>query len=217
MDGQSSGEAQHDAMISEKPVHSRESTVRPLPHIPRQTHPSYHQAEQSANIDARPQTFTLPHLPSARESTSSLLDAVVGVPEPSHHISESSQHVAEQSHHLGGSSRVSPTKGISEPINDTPSSVHSERLASDSGSSHETGFTMEKLSASESSWDVLSDASSRINEEEAVRELEGRVQKRRSNLPYLESQLAALEAKIKAAEERLAKAQGQAGPTQQEA
>ncbi|OCF38026.1 hypothetical protein I316_00250 [Kwoniella heveanensis BCC8398] len=43
--------------------------------------------------------------------------------------------------------------------------------------------------------------------DEAVKELQEKVDKRRSQLPQLESQLAALEAQIKAAEERLARVQ----------
>lgn len=43
--------------------------------------------------------------------------------------------------------------------------------------------------------------------EEAVKDLEQKVEKRRSQLPRLESQLAELEAQIKAAEERIARAQ----------
>lgn len=43
--------------------------------------------------------------------------------------------------------------------------------------------------------------------EEAVKDLEQKVEKRRSQLPRLESQLAELEAQIKAAEERIARVQ----------
>ncbi|OCF77414.1 hypothetical protein I204_01402 [Kwoniella mangroviensis CBS 8886] len=73
-------------------------------------------------------------------------------------------------------------------------------------------------------WDILSDVTSRINgvghgngsgkpqvEEANVKELQEKVDKRRSQLPHLESQLAALEAQIKAAEERLNRAAGSGG------
>ncbi|RSH91353.1 hypothetical protein EHS25_009652 [Saitozyma podzolica] len=128
----------------------------------------------------RPLTpFALPNLPAARNSVSSLMDAVVG---PASH--SRSQHAT-----------VPPSvSNPSPPSRRTPSSL-----------SH----------GDSESWDVLSDASLRLNEggsdEAVVQELQQKVDKRRSQLPQLETQLAALEAKIKAAEERLAAAQAASG------
>ncbi|ORX38730.1 hypothetical protein BD324DRAFT_622125 [Kockovaella imperatae] len=84
------------------------------------------------------------------------------------------------------------------------------RSRNTSGSQDATSFG----TSTEKSWDVLSDASVRVNRDTsnggAVEELQKQVDKRKSQLPALEIELAALEAKIKEAEERLARAKAQA-------
>ncbi|KAK8853302.1 hypothetical protein IAR55_004006 [Kwoniella newhampshirensis] len=135
-----------------------------------------------------PRVGNLPYLqPGTNGSASSLMEAVIGPASLPHSSSPSTSHHFQPSH-LGDSRRDPSTSS-------TTLTKNSDRIESD--------------------WDVLSDASGKLNEGEAkkqdeqvVQELQEKVDKRKSVLPHLESELAALEAQIKAAEEKLARAQG---------
>ncbi|WVQ66881.1 uncharacterized protein L199_005072 [Kwoniella botswanensis] len=138
----------------------------------------------------------LPQLTHRNNSVSSLMDAVMGP--------NQSPQQTSPAHYLPTPTALKPTGSVSR-----------------SGLGH--GATA-GAAGGLGDWDILSDVTSRINgaghgngsgkpqvEEANVKELQEKVDRRRSQLPHLESQLAALEAQIKATEERLNRAAGSGG------
>ncbi|WVO15044.1 hypothetical protein L204_102688 [Cryptococcus depauperatus] len=152
---------------------------------------SYPQGSIRAAAPQPTQHLNLPYLqPHMSGSASSLLDAVVG----------------QQQHGTPPAARSSGLSPAPAAAFAKQSSSHSSRLGTSSQSHGDNSFV--KVSdQGESDWDILSDASARVNKsgddsEEAIKHLQEIVAKRRSQLPQLENQLAELEAQIKAAEER---------------
>ncbi|WWC68280.1 uncharacterized protein I206_102203 [Kwoniella pini CBS 10737] len=151
-----------------------------------------------------PSHLGLPHFSQRNSSVSSLMDAVMGPnntqspqqPSPSHYI---------------------PTPTALKPSNNpltgrNPISGLGHGSMSGPGSNRVGGEGL-------GDWDILGDVTGRINEglsgkpqdEEAVKALQEKVDKRKSQLPHLENELAALEAQlaqIQATEERLKRAAG---------
>ncbi|OXG29636.1 hypothetical protein C367_02083 [Cryptococcus neoformans Ze90-1] len=167
---------------------------------------SYPQTPQSnpRSHTHSPHLLNLPYLqPQTNGSSSSLLEAVVGRPQPRTPPTAYASQLATQ---------VMPVS-VSRPP--APAYLHRQDPGSDAGVAAGHGSTEPSTSASsgshgESDWDMVSKASGVNGDgqgEEAVKDLEQKVEKRRSQLPCLESQLAELEAQIKAAEERIARAQ----------
>ncbi|WWC91799.1 uncharacterized protein L201_006746 [Kwoniella dendrophila CBS 6074] len=143
----------------------------------------------------------LPQFPHRNNSVSSLMDAVMG-PKTTSNQQQSPQQTSP-AHYL-----PTPTalKSSYNPITGNRPNVSS-------------GLSNGNTSSGLGDWDILSDVTtSKVNEgqpqpEEAVKELQEKVDKRRSQLPHLESELAALEAQIRATEERLSRASGGAVST----
>ncbi|WVW86277.1 hypothetical protein I302_108319 [Kwoniella bestiolae CBS 10118] len=143
--------------------------------------------------------LALPQFTHRNNSVSSLMDAVMG----SNAHNQSPQQTSP-AHYLPTPTALKPNGGIAR-----------------SGLGHGTNAT--GAGGGLGDWDILSDVTARMNgaghgtgkppgEEVNVKELQEKVDKRRSQLPHLESQLAALDAQIKATEERLKAAGLSGGP-----
>ncbi|KIR53898.1 hypothetical protein I315_03513 [Cryptococcus gattii Ru294] len=165
--------------------------------------PALRQTPQTPQSNSHSHLLNLPYLQrQANSSSSSLLDAVVGRPQPRTPPSTYPSQLATQ---------VTPVS-VSRPPR--PAYSYQQRPGYDAGvpghGSAEPSTSASSGSHGESDWDVISKASGMNGDgrgEEAVKDLEQKVEKRRSQLPRLESQLAELEAQIKAAEERIARVQ----------
>nr|XP_031861666.1 uncharacterized protein CI109_002896 [Kwoniella shandongensis]KAA5528738.1 hypothetical protein CI109_002896 [Kwoniella shandongensis] len=140
-----------------------------------------------------PHVGNLPYIqPNTNGSASSLMEAVIGP--------------------------ASDTPPSTPPITQgyRPSALGDGRRTSAAGQAYEGSSTGNTGDRRDGGVDVLNDASGKVNEgavpkkedEKVVKELQEKVDKRRSVLPHLESELAALEAQIRAAEEKLARVQG---------
>ncbi|WVR07569.1 hypothetical protein IAU60_004611 [Kwoniella sp. DSM 27419] len=183
-----------------------------------------HLAQQAMSGDsqrAAPQSLGLPCLqPQRNGSVSSLMDAVVGSDrtvasppgQPYNTLQRPAPHGTSGGIVRSPLAQPEPQRQSRQHMGTTPSGIETTNTASSSSGDHSF---VKVGQASSGEWDVLSDASARVNQgrkddpsNEAVKELEEKVNKRRSQLPRLESQLADLEAQIKAAEERLARVQG---------
>ncbi|TYJ52888.1 hypothetical protein B9479_006476 [Cryptococcus floricola] len=173
---------------------------------------AYYQSQVSPSTAAA-HHLSLPYLHSpANGSSTSLLDAVVG-------------HQAHTSPNIPNTGIQSNTNYPSHPasVRPNPPSSYSQAFnnasrdpSSGASSQSHGGSSLGKVSErGESDWDVVSASEGGARgqgvdeeeDEEAVKNLQEKVAKRRSQLPRLESQLADLEAQIKAAEDRLAQAQ----------
>ncbi|KAK1927772.1 hypothetical protein DB88DRAFT_507843 [Papiliotrema laurentii] len=141
----------------------------------------------------------LDFLPAASTSQTSLLEAVVG-PSPSKTLTKPSPPPPSAfTPRYAASSTPPPNSSLGS----APTSISAGWSTDASVASGSFGNSAER------EWEIVSDVSGDGSGSGAgqVAELEKKVNKRRSNLPHLESELAALEAQIKAAEERIARAQ----------
>lgn len=174
------------------------------------------------------------NLPNANRSTSSLMDAVFGgeadsrpspstpaaVPTPAYRAPPQSYIPPRNNPGPAPSSGVAGAPGISPLQAGRPVRRRSARDPRRSGKAESSRRGSNSNTETTDSWDKMSDAdSARVYEEgaeeggegevdqEKVQELERTVNKRKSVLPALESELAALNERIREAEERLARAQ----------
>ncbi|WVQ77483.1 hypothetical protein IAR50_007169 [Cryptococcus sp. DSM 104548] len=168
---------------------------------------AYYQSRVSPSTTAA-HHLSLPYLHApANGSSTSLLDAVVGHQPLGPSIPSSGL----QSTPNPSSARPNPPSSYSQTFN----SVSRDPSSGASSQSHGASSLGKVSERAESDWDVVSASEGgrgrgvedEEEDEEAVKDLQQKVDKRRSQLPRLESQLADLEAQIKAAEDRLAQAQ----------
>ncbi|WRT70126.1 uncharacterized protein IL334_007120 [Kwoniella shivajii] len=192
------------------------------------SNPSSSQAHYNDISLSRSTNLNLPPINQRNSSVSSLMDAVMGPPSQSQ-IQTQSPSTPQTQTYGHGQAPFLPTPIALKPHNN-PLTGNSRREPMGHGYGTGTGISSANNGAGgglvgDSDWDILSDVTTRINEgaaghgkgkgenDEAVKELQEKVDKRRSQLPHLESQLAALEAQIKATEERLNRAAGVSAPT----
>ncbi|WWC64470.1 uncharacterized protein I303_107080 [Kwoniella dejecticola CBS 10117] len=159
-----------------------------------------------------PSGLGLPQFAQRNGSVSSLMDAVMG---PNSNAQSPQQ--ASPAHYIPTPTALKTSNNPLTGRNPTSGLGHGSGSAS---GSNRLGGAGEGLG----DWDILGDVTGRINEgagvghghgkpqsEEAVKALQEKVDKRKSQLPHLENELAALEAQlaqIQATEERLKRAAG---------
>ncbi|WVR00095.1 hypothetical protein IAU59_007237 [Kwoniella sp. CBS 9459] len=169
------------------------------------------QQQQQPHQRSIPSHLALPYIAKRNSSVSSLMDAVVGGQGAiSTSINTTMNATSNNNSNNGGSMSNAPQ--LRTPL--TPISpfalrdVGATMSFGSAGQAQAQGADASFIKGAPGQTVGSGGISAEGQKDEAVKELQEKVDKRRSQLPQLESQLAALEAQIKVAEERLARVQG---------